>query len=161
MLTITVSREDICYAISILGNNTMSSPLDEMLDRYTSVYRQWLDLSSTYISAVQNDHISSDKDPNDEIVSVSRALLQAFGAVSSTSLSYACSIQSIISKFQASLLNQDATDNDADYKRALLIDNLRTMLREIGDSASREGRHFQHQLMIITEQLAQSEAIKE
>jgi hypothetical protein len=81
--------------------------------------------------------------------------------VSSTSLSYACSIQSIISKFQASLLNQDATDNDADYKRALLIDNLRTMLREIGDSASREGRHFQHQLMIITEQLAQSEAIKE
>lgn len=138
----------------------MSSPLDEMLDKYTSVYRQWLDLSSTYISAVQNDQTSSDKAPKDEAVTVSRALLQAFGAVSSTSLSYAYSIQSIISKFQASLLNQDVTDNDADYKRALLIDNLRTMLREIGDSASREGRHFQHQLMIITEQLAQSEAIK-
>jgi hypothetical protein len=139
----------------------MASQLDEMFDRYTSAHRQWLDLCGRYITSVQNDRISPDNDANDEAVSVSRALLQTFGAVSSTTFSYACSIQSIISKFQASLLNQDAADSDANYKRALLVENLRIMLREVGDSASREGRHFQHQLMIIAEQLAQSEAIKE
>lgn len=47
---------------------------------------------------------------------------------------------------------------DTPLKRAKLIDEVRGFLREVGESASREGRHFQHQLALITEQLAQAEA---
>jgi hypothetical protein len=67
-------------------------------------------------------------------------------------------LQSITYKFQASLIELNLPGEEASQKRAMLIDELRCYLREIGDCASREGRNFQHQLARITEELAQAEA---
>jgi len=85
-------------------------------------------------------------------------MLQALTAAASSSLSYSYSIQSILYKHQASLLALNDASTDARHRRSLLIDDLRSFLREIGDTASREARSFQHQLALITEQLAQAEA---
>ena len=89
---------------------------------------------------------------------LSRVLLQALSVASTSSLSYAYALQSITYKFQASLIELNLPGEEASQKRALLIDELRGYLREIGDCASREGRNFQHQLAMITEELAQAEA---
>jgi hypothetical protein len=100
----------------------------------------------------------ADADNASEMAVISRALLQALGAASTSSLSYGYSVQSIIYKYQASLLALNLGEEDSMHKRALLIDEVRGFLREIGDTASREGRNFQHQLAVITEELAQAEA---
>jgi hypothetical protein len=89
---------------------------------------------------------------------VSRAMLQALTAATTSSLSYSYSVQSILYKYQASFLALSLGEEETKHKRAMLIDEIRGFLREIGETANREGRSFQHQLILITEQLAQAEA---
>jgi hypothetical protein len=85
-------------------------------------------------------------------------MLQALSAATSSSLSYSCAVQSVLYKYQASLLALSQRGAEAGHQRALLLDEIRGFLREIGETASREGRSFQHQLALITEQLSQAEA---
>lgn len=137
----------------------MSSPLTELLKACDSLHQQFLDLSKPFLSSSPLKVNSFEHGRGGDTLVISRTLLQALTAASTSSLSYAFSLQSIISKFQASLLEHSFSGVDASHRRAILIDDLRALLREIGDSTSREGRHFQQQLTLLTEQLAQAEAL--
>lgn len=136
----------------------MASPLEDLLKSYGSLCQQWLDLSQPFVASMPEGVTICEKGLGAETAVISKTLFQALSVASTSSLSYAYSIQSIISKFQASLLEHGYVNEDANHKRALLIDDLRALLREVGESAFREGRHIQHQLMLLTEQLAQAEA---
>lgn len=136
----------------------MATSIDEMMRAYNSIFQQWLDLSRPFVSPGRLGVVSPETDCATDNAEIFRALLQALSAASTSSLSYGYSIQSIIYKYQASLLELNLGDEDSKHKRAMLIDETRGFLREIGESASREGRKFQHQLAKITEQLAQAEA---
>lgn len=136
----------------------MATSIDEMMSAYNSIFQQWLNLSQPFISPGRLGMVSSDSDCATDTAEIFRALLQALSAASTSSLSYGCATQSIIYKYQASLLELNLSDADSKHKRAMLIDETRGFLREIGESASREGRKFQLQLAKIAEQLAQAEA---
>ncbi|MFN9645448.1 MAG: hypothetical protein ACK6BG_10120 [Cyanobacteriota bacterium] len=136
----------------------MADSLDELMKNYNSMVQQWLTLSQPLFASVCPGLGAPEGEGMADASALSRAMLQALGAASTSSLSYGCSIQSIISKYQASLLALNLSHEDSQLKRAKLIDDVRGFLREVGESASREGRHFQHQLAMITEQLAQAEA---
>jgi hypothetical protein len=137
---------------------TMTSSIEDLMRMYNSLCQQWLSLSQPFVSPGRMGMGLADADNASEMAVISRALLQALSAASTSSLSYGYSVQSIIYKYQASLLALNLGDEDSMHKRALLIDEVRGFLREIGDAASREGRNFQHQLAVITEELAQAEA---
>ena len=136
----------------------MTTSVEELMKVYDSLFRQCLNLSQSFMAPGGIDTESLDSGAAGESIALSRSLLQALSAASTSSLSYGYSVQSIIYKFQAALVALNFSGHNAELKHALLIDELRGFLREIGDSASREGRHFQHQLAMITEQLAQAEA---
>jgi hypothetical protein len=137
---------------------TMAASIEELMKTYTSLFEQWLHLSQPFTTLGQVGMGSLDADGGTDGAAISRALLQALSAASTSSLSYGYSVQSIICKYQASLLELNLGGEDAEHKRALLVDEVRGFLREIGETASREGRSFQHQLAVINEQLAQAEA---
>jgi len=136
----------------------MTTSVEELLKVYDSLFRQCLNLSQSFMAPGGIETESLDTGAAGETIALSRTLLQALNAASTSSLSYGYSVQSIIYKFQAALVALNFSGHNPELKHALLIDELRGFLREIGDSASREGRNFQHQLAIITEQLAQAEA---
>jgi hypothetical protein len=133
----------------------MKSPIEELMNSYNSLFQQWLTLSQSLLPAGAG---SPGSEEASDVGAISQALLQALTAAASSSLSYSYSIQSILYKHQASLLALNFGDADTMRRRALLIDDIRGFLREIGDTASREARSFQQQLALITEQLAQAEA---
>ncbi|MEB3317662.1 MAG: hypothetical protein VKO39_05920 [Cyanobacteriota bacterium] len=136
----------------------MTSSIEDLMRMYSSLCQQWLSLSQSFIAPGQLGMTGADADSASDAAVISRALLQALSAASTSSLSYGYSVQSIIYKHQASLLALNLSQEESRHKRALLIDDVRAFLREIGDTASREGRNFQHQLAVITEELAQAEA---
>ncbi len=136
----------------------MTSSIEDLMRMYNSLCQQWLSLSQPFISPGRMGMGFADADSASDVAVISRALLQALSAASTSSLSYGYSVQSIIYKYQASLLALNLGEEDSMHKRALLIDEVRGFLREIGDTASREGRNFQHQLAVIIEALAQAEA---
>ncbi|MFN9545849.1 MAG: hypothetical protein ACK6AD_02090 [Cyanobacteriota bacterium] len=136
----------------------MATSIEELMKMSHSLFQQWLHLSQTFISPSQVDGDNSNTDCATDRAAISRALLQALGAAGTSSLNYGYSVQSIIYKYQSSLLELNLSNQDPSHKKSLLIDEIRGFLREIGDTASREGRSFQHQLAVITEQLAQAEA---
>jgi hypothetical protein len=132
--------------------------MDEPMKIYHSLFQQWLNLAQPLSGGGRPGTGGTPGEEMADFSAISNAMLQALGAASTSALSYGCSIQSIISKYQASVLALNFSQEDSQVKRAKLIDEARGFLREIGETASREGRHFQHQLAIITEQLAQAEA---
>lgn len=134
----------------------MTNSIEELTKVYHSLFQQWLDFSQASLGGLGMGSV--DADGAADAAAISRALLQALSAASTSSLSYGYSVQSIIYKYQASLLELNLGSDDAKHKRALLVDEVRAFLREIGETASREGRSFQHQLAVINEQLAQAEA---
>lgn len=136
----------------------MATSIEELMKMSHSLFQQWLHLSQAFISPSQVDGDNSNTDCATDRAAISRALLQALGAAGTSSLNYGYSVQSIIYKYQSSLLELNLSNQDPSHKKSLLIDEIRGFLREIGDTASREGRSFQHQLAVITEQLAQAEA---
>lgn len=136
----------------------MKSSIEELMNNYNSLFQQWLTLSQSLLPPGPVGAGSPGGEEASDVGAISRALLQALTAAASSSLSYSYSVQSILYKHQASLLALNFGDEDTMRKRALLIDDIRSFLREIGDTASREARSFQHQLALITEQLAQAEA---
>ncbi len=136
----------------------MAESIDELMKVYDSLFQQWLNLAQPLFAAGRTGMDGLGSEEAADFSAISRAMLQALGAASTSSLSYGCSVQSIIYKYQASLLALNLSNEESQLKRAKLIDEARGFLREIGETASREGRHFQHQLAIITEQLAQAEA---
>ena len=136
----------------------MKSSIEEMMNNYHSLFQQWLTLSQSFIPPGSAGAGSPEGEDATDVGAISRALLQALTAAASSSLSYSYSIQSIVYKHQAALLALNLGEVDAMHKRALLIDDIRSFLRAIGDTASREASSFQHQLTLITEQLAQAEA---
>ncbi len=136
----------------------MPESIEELTKIYHSIFQQWLNLAQPLFAAGRpGKDFPGSEDTGDAAV-LSRTLLQALSAAGTSSLSYGYAVQSIVYKYQASLLALNLSEADSQHKRAMLIDEIRGFLREIGDTASREGRHFQHQLAIITEQLAQAEA---
>jgi hypothetical protein len=137
---------------------TMAASIEELMKTYTSLCQQWLHLSQPFTSLGQIGMEPMNAEGGTDAAAISRALLQALSAASTSSLSYGYSVQSIIYKYQASLLELNCGGEDAKHKQALLVDEVRGFLREIGETASREGRSFQHQLAVINEQLAQAEA---
>ena len=136
----------------------MAASIEELMKTYTSFCQQWLHLSQPFTSLGQVGMEPMKADGGTDGAAISRALLQALSAASTSSLSYGYSLQSIIYKYQASLLELNRSGEDSNHKQALLVDEVRGFLREIGETASREGRSFQHQLAVINEQLAQAEA---
>ncbi len=136
----------------------MNSAIEELMNNYQSVFQHWLTLSQSLIPPGHASTRTPEGEEATDVAAISRAMLQALTAAASSSLSYSYSIQSILYKHQASLLSLNYADADARHRHALLIDDIRSFLREIGDTASREARSFQHQLALITEQLAQAEA---
>lgn len=136
----------------------MADSIEELMKVYQSMAQQWLHLTQPLFAAGRPGGGFPEAGEASDAAVLSRAMLQALNAASTSSLSYGYSVQSIICKYQASLLALNFSAEDSQHKRAMLIDEIRGFLREIGDTASREGRHFQHQLAMITEQLAQAEA---
>ncbi len=136
----------------------MAASFDEVAKVYSSLFQQWVNLAQPFTSPNKVGVMAPDPEFATNSATLSRVLLQALSAASTSSLSYAYSLQSITYKFQASLIELHLPGEEASQKRAMLIDELRGYLREIGDCASREGRSFQHQLAMITEELAQAEA---
>lgn len=136
----------------------MTASFEEVTKVYASLFQQWVNLAQPFISPDRMGMMTADPEFATNSATLSRVLLQAISVASTSSLSYAYSLQSITYKFQASLIELNLPGEEASQKRAMLIDELRGYLREIGDCASREGRNFQHQLARITEELAQAEA---
>ncbi|MBM5815613.1 MAG: hypothetical protein FJ083_03185 [Cyanobacteria bacterium K_Offshore_surface_m2_239] len=136
----------------------MKSSIEELMNNYNLLFQQWLTLSQSLLPPGPAGANVPGSEEASDVGAISRALLQALAAAASSSLSYSYSVQSILYKHQASLLALNFGDEDTKRRRALLIDDIRGFLREIGDTASREARSFQHQLALITEQLAQAEA---
>jgi hypothetical protein len=136
----------------------MNESIEEMMRMYRSMAQQWLDLAQPFLAGNSEGMGLPDAEGAGDATAITRAMLQALGAASKSSLSYGLSVQSLIYKYQASLLALNLSNDNSQLKRAVLIDEVRGFLREIGETASREGRNFQHQLAIITEQLAQAEA---
>lgn len=136
----------------------MAASLEEVTKIYTSLFQQWLNLTQPFTPPEKFSMVRPDTEFTTANATISRVLLQALSVASTSSLSYAYSLQSITCKFQASLIELNLQGEESSQRRAMLIDELRGYLREIGDCASREGRNFQHQLAMITEELAQAEA---
>ncbi len=136
----------------------MTASFEEATKMYASLCQQWLNLSQPFMSPGRLGMTTPDSKFAADSAILSRALLQALSVASASSLSYAYALQSITCKFQASLVELNQPGEQSNHQRAVLIDELRGYLREIGECASREGRNFQHQLAMITEQLAQAEA---
>jgi len=136
----------------------MNNSINDLMNNYHSLFQQWLNLSQSLMPPAPMGPGPLEGEGASDADALSRAMLQALTAAASSSLSYSYSIQSILYKYQASLLGINSGNAEIKHKRALLIDDLRSFLREIGETASREGRSFQHQLALITEQLAQAEA---
>jgi hypothetical protein len=136
----------------------MASPIDDLMKSYQSLLQQGLTLAQSFSASGSSGIGSMGAENAADAGTVSRAMLQALTAATASSLSYSYSVQSILYKYQASFLALSLGEEETKHKRAILIDEIRGFLREIGETANREGRSFQHQLILITEQLAQAEA---
>jgi hypothetical protein len=138
--------------------NRMQSSLEDLIGFYGSISQQLLDRTRDFVITAPEDANRSNLEADASTIALSRSLLQALSAATSSTLSYSCAIQSIIIRFQGTIIKRYSSNVDNVNNHSVIIDDLRMLLREIGEIASREGRNFQQQLMIINEQLAQSEA---
>lgn len=77
----------------------MTESVDELMKMYQSMFQQWLTLSQPLFASARHGMGAPEGAATATASALSRAMLQALGAASKSSLSYGCSIQSIILKY--------------------------------------------------------------